>query len=491
MARSIGGAMSRRTLTFLSVLTVALGGSSLALGQEAPEREAREVSSQEIDGEEAPPEADAPLAPGERREVPNYDGRPDMDRTDAVDVALWIPRILFSPLYLVTEFVIRRPLGFVMTELERAQAFEWILDFFTFGPDRQAGIFPVALYEFGFSPSVGIYAYWDRFLVDQNRISVRGSTWGPDWLSFQGTDRFQLTPQLFVTGRFNAVKRPDMVFRGIGWNATHSERARYQLEEIDASLRVGQRPWRRTTLDYEIGYRSASFANSRWDNDPGVVDRGQIPPGFMTGYNALRFGAALVLDTRELKELMTGGVRLGLFGQQNVGFGGIETSRWVTWGGSLMLATDVFGNGRVLSLGGEVGFVSLFDRDDPQTVVPFTELVQASGDGPLKGFWPGEIYGQSVVAMTLRYVWPIWVWVDAYLRATVGNAFGEHLGDFELERLRLSFDIGVRPRLKGESTFEIYFGFGTETFESGTGIASIRLGIGTVTDLLCLDRQCY
>src|SRR5690606_17577499 len=173
--------------------------------------------------------------------------------------------------------------------------FTWLYDFLTFGPDRQAGVFPLALYEFGFSPSVGIYAYWERFLIDENRISIRGSTWGADWLSGSISERLRPSDYTLVTARFAAVRRPDQIFRGIGWTASRGVRSRYQLEQIDGSLRFGLRPWRRTTIDYEVGYRSASFANSRWDNDPGVVDTGQIPPGFLTGYNALRFGAALVL----------------------------------------------------------------------------------------------------------------------------------------------------------------------------------------------------
>jgi hypothetical protein len=475
--------VGRRTITALLALAfLSLGAPSISEAQQ-PTASPREPAT--------PQRTAQPLAPGERREVPDYDGRPDVDTTDAGDVALWIPRILLSPFYLVTEFVIRRPLGFLMTESERAHVFTWLLDLFTFGPDRQVGLFPLALYEFGFSPSVGLYFYWDRFLFDENRISIRGSTWGADWLSLAVSDRITPSDQTLVTMRFTALKRPDMMFRGIGWDAADNPRSRYRLERIDASLRFGQRPWRRTTLDYEIGYRSASFANSRWDDDPGVVDLGQIPPGFRTGYNAARFGAALVLDTRELRELMTGGVRVGVFAQQNIGFGGIERSRWVTWGTSLTLSTDTLGNGRVISVIGEVAFISPFDADDPNTVVPFTELLDAGGEGPLRGFWPGEILGESVVALTLSYVWPIWVWLDAYLRATVGNAFDEYLEDFELERLSLSFDFGVRPRVKGESSFEIMLGIGTEPFVSGAGVATVRFAIGTRSDLLCLDRYCY
>lgn len=465
--------MTRRTITVLSMLVcVAIGLPAAVKAQEGTSTE-------------------PPYEYGERREVPNYDGRLELESTDAVDVVLWIPRVLFAPLYLVTEFVIRKPLGLLMTELERIDAFTEIVDFFTFGPERQIGIFPVALYEFGFSPSVGVYAFWNDFIIENNRISVRGATWGPDWLSLTVSERFWPTPQILLNARFWAVKRPDQIFRGIGWNATRAERSRYAIELIDASLRFGQRPWRRTTIDYEIGYRSASFENSRWDGDPGVLDAAPPPPAFFTGYNAVRFGAAVVVDSREIRELMTGGVRAGLFAQQNVGFGGIPRTRWITWGASLTLATDVLGNGRVLAITGETAFISAFDEDDPQAVVPFTELIDASGDGPLRGFWPGEIRGESVLALSLSYVWPIWVWLDAYVRATIGNAFGRYADDFEFERLRLSFDLGVRPRFEGESQFEILFGIGTHTFDAGTEIASIRFAVGTRSDILCLDRYCY
>ena len=77
------------------------------------------------------------------------------------------------------------------------------------------------------------------------------------------------------------------------------------------------------------------------------------------------------------------------------------------------------------------------------------------------------------------------------MRLTVGNAFGEHFSDFELERLRLSFDLGVRPRVDGEATFEILVGFGTEVFEDGTDLAGVRFAVGTRSDILCLDRYCY
>src|ERR1700683_3469440 len=45
-----------------------------------------------------------------KREAPDYGGRPPPPAT-AGDVALWIPRIVFFPLYLTSEYVLRRPIG--------------------------------------------------------------------------------------------------------------------------------------------------------------------------------------------------------------------------------------------------------------------------------------------------------------------------------------------------------------------------------------------
>jgi len=58
--------------------------------------------------------ADAP-----KRQIPNYDGR-GSEPTTAGDAALWIPRALLLPPYIVSEYVIRRPLGALIAGAERA-----------------------------------------------------------------------------------------------------------------------------------------------------------------------------------------------------------------------------------------------------------------------------------------------------------------------------------------------------------------------------------
>jgi hypothetical protein len=44
------------------------------------------------------------------REVPDYDGRGNED-AHPDSWALWIPRVVLSPLYVISEYVLRRPIG--------------------------------------------------------------------------------------------------------------------------------------------------------------------------------------------------------------------------------------------------------------------------------------------------------------------------------------------------------------------------------------------
>jgi hypothetical protein len=94
-----------------------------------------------------------------KRELPDYEGRPP-PAPSAGDVALWIPRIVFSPVYFTTEFLIRRPLGALLTWAERSNVPSVLYDFFAFGPNHKAGFAPLVFIDFGFNPSVGLYAFW-------------------------------------------------------------------------------------------------------------------------------------------------------------------------------------------------------------------------------------------------------------------------------------------------------------------------------------------
>ena len=66
------------------------------------------------EGQGLPPSAvdAAELSPSTPRKRPDYSGREDP--TTVGDVLLWVPRVVLFPAYLVSEALIRQPLGFLI-----------------------------------------------------------------------------------------------------------------------------------------------------------------------------------------------------------------------------------------------------------------------------------------------------------------------------------------------------------------------------------------
>jgi hypothetical protein len=61
------------------------------------------------------------------------------------------------------------------------------------------------------------------------------------------------------------------------------------------------------------------------------------------------------------------------------------------------------------------------------------------------------------------------------MQAAVGNVFGEHLDGFEPSLLRFSGAVGVTTVSAPDSAIQFLVGFGTETFEHGGQVDSIRV----------------
>jgi hypothetical protein len=87
--------------------------------------------------------------------------------------------------------------------------------------------------------------------------------------------------------------------------------------------------------------------------------------------------------------------------------------------------------------------------------------------------------GRSVATAGVAYSWPVWVWLDGQIHLAVGNAFDEHFDGFAARKLRLSADIGITSIGARDHAFQLLVGAGTETFEQGTRITSVRVAIGT------------
>lgn len=408
-----------------------------------------------------------------KRPIPNYSGTDPQPATPG-EIALWVPRILVSPLYFTSEFVLRRPLGALLTWAERKKLPEYFYDLFTFGPDHKAGFAPIAFIDFGFNPSFGIYLFWDDALAPGNDLRFHGSMWGVDWLAGSWTDRVRLGNGNTYAFNVTAVKRPDHAFYGVGPDSLEADKSRYDETLVDTSSTFDFRLWRSSRVTIGGGIRSAAFGHGRFGDDPSVEERFPVlPDGFTRGYVAPYEHVRLTLDPRPRDRAPGTGVRAEVDVEHGSDLRG--GAGWIRWGGTLAGYLDLTGAGRVLSL----ALATTFADPIGEGGVPFTELVQLGGSGPMRGFLPGRLLGRSAASLTARYRWPVWTWLDGSMQFAVGNVFDDHLQGFDGKRLRIATAFGIESVGSTDGSLEILFGFGTETFGNGATIDSARIVLGT------------
>jgi len=451
-------------------LGVALGALALALEARAavvkpPPREAAEAA--------------APAQPS-KRAVPVYDGREEAPTT-AGDVALWVPRIVLFPLYLTSEYVLRRPMGALVTTAERDRWPAALVSFFTFGTEHQAGVVPTALFDFGFRPSVGLYGFWDDALARGNDLRFRAAFGGTDWLTAGIADRIHLGGDATVTLRFDWTRRPDGLFAGVGARSLEDDVGRFAFERTEGAALFHVPLGGQNALRTEVGARSVQFLPGTCCDEPSLRSRIRegaygVPAGLDTGYGLTFQRIQLGLDTRSPRPAAGSGVRLELdLSQLQSLRPAAALSQWTGYGASVGGFLDLTGTGRVLSLQATARFVDPWSETDE---IPFTELVQLGHREPMRGFKEGRLIGRSAAAVTLQHEWPIWVSVNGAAQLEVGNVFGPHLEDLAPELLRGSLALGARSAGSDDHFLEVLVGLGTETVQDGFHPTSIRLLVG-------------
>jgi len=421
-----------------------------------------------------------------KRPLPDYGNRGPRPTT-AGDVVKWVARILVSPFYFVSEYVIRRPLEAVIPLAERADLPKELYDFFLFGPDHKAGIVPTFLADFGLRPSVGLYGFWTDAFVPKHDLVVHGSTWGPDWLAGGVTDRVR-----FSTGStdnesltLTAVARPDRPFYGIGPRSLQANESRYGATRIDLSDTLDRHVAPFLLVHASVGARAVDFYDGHnLYGDPTIAQSiaagvFPAPPGYLHDYTLVTTSLRLDLDTRGEKAASGSGVRFELGAQQAADVRGGGHGSWVKYGGSLTGSVDLNGHHRVLSLSVMTAFVDPMTHD---TNIPFTELVSLGGTEPMRAYLIGRMIDRSAFVTTLEYRWPVWAVLDGTMKAEFGNVFDAHLQDFAPNLLRFSGSIGVQTAGVSDNPLQLLFGLGSETFEQGGHLDSVRVYVGTTTN---------
>jgi hypothetical protein len=392
---------------------------------------------------------------------------------------LWAPRVVLFPLWLTSEYVIRRPIGALVRTAEKNQWPEEVISFFTFGERHNVTLFPSALIDFGLKPSVGFNLGWKYFLAEPNTLNVHFGTWGPDWVSVKARDQYALDKRQTLGFEGAFVRRRDLPFFGMGPRSPSDPRYRYQAMTSELALGYENDFWRASSFVSRTGMRSLSFGDAGCCAEPPLadaVDSGVVasPPGYRDGYVAEFQSLFLAVDSRRPAPDNGTGVRIEGHGSAVFSPAGhFERRAWVDYGGAAGVAFDLW-KARILGFGVRADFV-----DPIIGTIPFTDRVALGGNRPMRGFLRGRLIDRSALVATAQYTWPVWVYLNGVLQVDVGNVFGEHLNDFSADLLRMSTAIGIRSSGPPESGLEIMVAGGTDPFEEGFNYSSFRLVLGS------------
>jgi hypothetical protein len=431
-------------------------------------------------------DANAPEVASPKRPVPSYDGR-EPPPTPASEVLLGVPRFLLAPPYLINEYLLRRPLAVVVPAAEKAELTRKAYDFFLFAPDHKGGIVPIVDLELEFYPSAGIYAFWNDAGFKGNDLSLQAQGWADDVFGGTVMQRIKLGEDRTLQFRLSETHRPDRLFYGIGPSSLGGNESRYGEQKLDGSVAHEWRFWRSSRIETMIGVRDVLVYDGHFTSHPSLTEavalgRYPLPFGYEREYTAEYNRIIAAIDTRVPEARRGSGVRLELDGEQGSDVRNTPESGWIRYGATAAGYVDLNGLRRVLSLSVTAQFV------DPlsSSPLPFTELVYLGGTHAMEGFYQGRLLGRSAGVATAGYTWPIGPWVDGDLQFAVGNVFGEHLEGFDARLLRYSAALGVsigrlqKTAVMGsqDAPIEVLIGLGSETFQQGGEIDTVRLVAG-------------
>jgi hypothetical protein len=421
----------------------------------------------------APAHADAPPP---RREVPDYDGREPPPATPG-DALRWIPRAVLFPARLVVDYGVRRPFGYVVQKTEHSKRVRRVLrDLFREIEDANPLIFPVALVDFGFKPSVGARVIWRRgYLVPKSDVTARAGTGGRNWWRADLGIKAKLGA-LRPTAIVGANDRPDYVFHGIGRDTPAAAKARYAARKLFARGTIGGHMQGIGDALLSFAATDNELSSSTYDGDPSIEEQvaagriAALPVGYEQDYRTLRAGARVTLDTRFDGKRARSGARFD--GAVDRVFDLTTETSWTRVElmlGAGLLLDPVAERKLDVSLG-----VEFVEPDHEATQIPFLELATISGAPWLRGLPQGRLYGASAAALLVDYHWPLAAWLDAHAHLGAGNVFDPGLGGFALGHLRGSFGGALTIAGLGERQIGVSLHFGTEPLGDGFDVSSVR-----------------
>lgn len=428
-----------------------------------------------------PKEASLPppsAPPGEKRPVPDYDGREDPG-TNALEVLAWVPRALLFPVHLVLEYGLRWPIVGGITFAEQHYLFKRLERLFSFR-DGKTLVYPTFFSDFGLNPSVGLATTNEDLFISGNRLAASVAIWDDSWLRVAGVNDTTFlqdnTGTFTIFGEF--LTRPDMPFYGVGPKTRTDDEAFYRERRMELGARIAGNLGGLSQVAF-----GSTFRDLRYD------ERGQVPylgdefearaiPGFDRGrYQLFENRVVVTLDSRHVDtEFADGtGLRTELFGSFEID--PTNNSRnFLRWGAEAAAFWDL-GQRHILA-------VALYSEMVEQTGtdrVPFTELPALGGLETMRGYLPRRFVGDSTFSAAASYRYPIWSLLDAELFVGVGNAFDGHYEDFHPDHLYLNGGLSLRTSLAQDTGLTILWAGGTNRLDSErVRVDSVRFTVGVV-----------
>ena len=428
--------------------------------------------------------------PGEDKKEKAQDyGGPEQP-TEVGDVVVWPARVVLFPLWLIENFVLRKPIGALVVAAERGDWVDEITNFFTFGPRKNVAIFPSALFDFGLKPSVGFNLSWKYFLAEDSTMRLHFGTWGPDWIAVKASDTYDLAKNQHVGVDFSLVRRRDNPYSGYGPLSGQDDRSRYSSTKSEAALFYSHDFWRSSTFTARAGERTLLFqphgccgdayVGERLDPTSSHYESYFEAPGFGKGYAGGFQRVDLEIDSRKARPESGSGFRLEGHEETVLPLDaekGAPRRAWIKYGGSVGAAFDFTGTSRVLGLTVAAEFIDPLAGSGGD--IPFPDQVTLGGDNYMPGYLWGRLYDRSSLVAQLQYRWPVWVYLDGVIHLSAGNVYGPGLDDYKIKWSRLSTGLGVRSNGERDSGFEILFAVGTDPLDQGFAVSSFRLVFGS------------
>ncbi len=436
-----------------------------------------------------PPPPDEPVHHGEDsqqrpRPVPDYDHR-EPRHLSAGDVLVWVPRTLLYPAHWVMEYVVRRPIVWGVTKVEKWKIAERVREALSWD-DGRGIVYPMFNADFGIRPHIGLVVDWERF-VPRHDISVAGFG-GPRDL-WAGS--LELRQHLFrdrsarLTYQASYVRRPDRVYFALndetGPCAVTRRGCRYRTAIAEGHARLTAFEEDLSGVGLDIMLRHANFSTRKVDWPALRQSEAETLAGFETGYLLLRPRLHLVGDTRakDLDFAYGTGARLEGFSSFNWDLKN-RARRWLRGGFEASGFYD-FGKGKIIAarLYAEMTY-DLRDETGLDSAIPFHELIALGGSDRMRGFLRGRLRGNHAWTATVEYRYPILWALDAGLFASMGNVY-ESVTDFGWRDNYLNYGLTFRLKTGDRgSTFESVIGFGSSRLnaEPFLPLEQLRLTVG-------------